>query len=508
MAEEDLIEVRRQKAAALRELGIHPFGTAKPVAHTIRDLLDAAPRIEDLPEEAEIPDGAPIYALAGRVLAIRRFGKGAFVRLRDRSLEETQLFLSKAALSDLDWQVQGLIDVGDHVRAEGPQFRTRRGDRAVRASAFTLLTKALRPLPEKWHGLTDKEVRYRQRYVDLIANEAVRRAFVIRTRAVAWIRRFLDERGFMEVETPMMHSLVSGATARPFTTHHNALDIDLNMRIAPELHLKRLVVGGFERVYEIGRNFRNEGLSQRHNPEFTMLEFYWAHATWNDLMDLTEEMIVGLVRDLGIGAEDDPLKVGYQGEVIDFTPPWPRLSMRQAIVEHMAGITEEVLADEARLREAALRIAGDDAAKKTEVGRLDPGGLVGFLFEEGVEHKLLHPTFITGFPVSVSPLARRNDETPDIADRFELIVARREIANAFNELGDPDDQRGRFEAQVAAKAAGALETMDYDEDFVRALEHGLPPTAGEGIGIDRLVMLLTDAASIRDVILFPLMRPE
>ncbi|MFW6369402.1 MAG: amino acid--tRNA ligase-related protein, partial [Myxococcota bacterium] len=301
MAEEDLIEVRRGKAAALRELGVHPHGTARSVAHTVKDLLDAAPDVDGLPEESGIEEDAPVFEIAGRAIAIRRFGKGAFLRLRDRSLEETQIFLSRQALSDLDWKVLELTDVGDHVWAKGPQFRTRRGDRALRASSFTVLTKALRPLPEKWHGLTDKEARYRQRYLDLIANEEVRRTFVLRTKVISFIRRFFDERGFMEVETPMMHSLVSGAAARPFCTHHNALDIDLYMRIAPELHLKRLVVGGFERVYEIGRNFRNEGLSPRHNPEFTMLEFYWAHATWRDLMDLTEEMIVGLVRELGLG---------------------------------------------------------------------------------------------------------------------------------------------------------------------------------------------------------------
>ncbi len=507
MAEEDLIQVRRGKAAALREMGVHPYGAAVPVRHTVADLLAAAPCVEDLPSEPEIQDNDQTFQIAGRALAIRRFGKGAFLEIRDRSLRETQIFLSKAHLSGHDWRVLDLTDVGDHVRAEGRQFRTRRGDRALRASSFTVLTKAQRPLPEKWHGLTDKELRYRQRYLDLVANEQVRRTFVLRSRAVSFMRRFLDERGFMEVETPMMHSLVSGAAARPFVTHHNALDIDLYMRIAPELYLKRLVVGGFERVYEIGRNFRNEGLSPRHNPEFTMLELYFAHATWHDLMNLTEEMMVGLVHELGVGARDDPLKVSYQGEVIDFSPPWPRVTMRQAILERVEGLAEKDLADAECLRKAALRYAAGDDVKEKAVGRMDHGELVGFLFEEAVEASLQRPTFITGFPVSVSPLARRNDEDPSIADRFELIIAGREIANAFNELGDPDDQRSRLEAQVAAKEAGAEETMDFDADYIRALEHGLPPTAGEGIGVDRLLMLFADAASIRDVILFPLMRP-
>ncbi len=507
MAEEDLIQVRREKAASLRELGVHPFGVAQPVRHTISDLLRAVPSVDDLPDEPGIAEDAPVFEIAGRVLAIRRFGKGAFLRMRDRSLEENQLFLSKAALSDRDWQVLGLTDVGDYVLARGPQFRTRRGDRALRASSFTVLTKALRPLPEKWHGLADKELRYRQRYVDLIANEDVRRVFVTRTKAIAFIRRFFDDRGFMEVETPMMHSLVSGATARPFITHHNALDLDLFMRIAPELYLKRLVVGGFERVYELGRNFRNEGLSPRHNPEFTMLEFYWAHATWNDLMELTEEMIVGLVRELGVGNPEDPLKVPCGGDVIDFTPPWPRVSMREAVLARMEGVAEADLDDVEKLRELARGQAGGDPKKEGEIERMGHGELIGFLFEETVESHLHRPTFITGFPVSVSPLARRNDEQPDIADRFELMIAGREVANAFNELGDPDDQRLRFEAQTAAREAGVEETMDYDEDYIRALEHGMPPTAGEGIGIDRLVMLLTDSPSIRDVILFPLMRP-
>lgn len=507
MSEEQLLEVRRRKAADLKELAVHPFGSAQPVAHTVQDLLDAIPEVEALPDEAEAA-GQDSWEIAGRLLAIRDFGKGAFLRLRDRSLQETQVFLKRDVLSERDWSVYKKADIGDHVRVDGPQFRTRRGDRALRATAFTVLTKSLRAPPEKWHGLADKELRYRQRYLDLISNEEVRRTFVTRTKVIRHLRRFLEERGFMEVETPMMHQLVSGAAAKPFRTHHNALDLDLNLRIAPELHLKRLVVGGLERVYELGRNFRNEGLSAHHNPEFTMLEFYWAHATWQDLMTLTEEMIVGLVESLGLGTDEHPMTISYQDEKIDFSAPWQRLSMREAVLQHVDGLTEAELDDVDALRKRVTQLARrSDDGSPDEVKRLSHGALVGRLFEQAVEHELRRPTFITHFPVAVSPLARRNDEDPEVADRFELFVAGREIANAFNELNDPDDQRSRFEAQVAAKAAGAEETMDYDEDYIRALEHGMPPTAGEGIGVDRLVMLLTDSASIRDVILFPLMRP-
>ncbi|MDF1565654.1 MAG: lysine--tRNA ligase [Deltaproteobacteria bacterium] len=507
---EELVEVRRQKAEALRELGVHPFGTARPVGHTLADLGAAVAEIEDLPEEAGLAADAPRYELAGRILAIRDFGKGAFVRFRDRSFGEGQAFLKKDLLSAdgrSDWDVYKKADLGDTLRISGPQFKTRRGDRAVLAEEFTLLTKALRAPPEKWHGLTDKEQRYRQRYLDLISNAEVREAFRLRSQAVSWIRRFFDERDFLEVETPMMHSLVSGATAKPFKTHHNALDLDLNLRIAPELHLKRLVVGGFERVYEIGRNFRNEGLSPRHNPEFTMLEFYWAHATWEELCQLTEELCCGLVKHLGVGKADAPYVIEYQGQEIDFSPGWPRRTMRELVLEKNEMLTAEDLLDAEKLRERARAVVEDDALHKS-LNRLTAGELLAVLFEETVEAGLIAPTFVTGFPVEVSPLARKNDADPALTDRFELIVGGREIANGFNELNDPDDQRERFAAQMAAKAEGADETMDYDEDYITALEHGLPPTAGEGIGIDRLIMFLTDAASIRDVILFPLLRPS
>ncbi len=507
--DEALVEVRRQKAAALKELGVHPFGAAQPVTHTWGEIFAQTPDVEALPDEAGITEDAPRYALAGRVIAIRDFGKGAFVRVRDRSLQEGQAFLKKDCLGDggrRDWAVYKKTDLGDTVRVEGPLFRTRRGDRAILAESFTVLTKALRAPPEKFHGLTDQEQRYRQRYLDLIANASVRETFLLRSKAVAFIRRFFEARGFLEVETPMMHTLVSGAAARPFRTHHNALDLDLTLRIAPELYLKRLVVGGLERVFELGRNFRNEGLSPRHNPEFTMLEFYWAHATWEQLCELTETLVCDLITALELGREDAPYALTYQGQRIDCTPPWPRRSMRSLVAEHNPELSEADLDDVEALRARAAAVVEDEAVRAT-LPHLSAGKVLALLFEETVEETLVDPTFVTGFPIDVSPLARRNDQNPALADRFELFIAGREIANGFNELGDPDDQRARFEAQLAARAAGDEEAMDYDEDYIRALEHGLPPTAGEGIGIDRLVMLLADAPSIRDVILFPLLRP-
>jgi len=506
-----LLEVRRKKAQELRELGVHPFGSARPVNASFLSIEAKFPDIAELPGESGIESDAELFSLAGRVIAIRDFGKGAFIRLREGSGAEGQIFLKRDLLSAEernDWAIYKKTDLGDHVHCEGSLFQTKRGDRAILVQRYTVLTKALRAPPEKFHGLSDQEQRYRQRYLDLISNGDVRELFVRRSKIISWIRAFLDQRDFMEVETPMMHSLVSGATARPFSTHHNALNMDLSLRIAPELHLKRLVVGGFEKVYEIGRNFRNEGLSPRHNPEFTMLEFYWAHASWQDLMSLTEEMVVGLIASLKLSPDDASKNcISYQGQEIDFSSPWKRLSMREAVLEKLPALSAKDLSDAARLREEALKVI-EDKQLRSSLPRLSAGELIALLFEELVESSLQNPTFVTDFPIAVSPLARRNDQDESVADRFELYIAGREIANGFNELGDPDDQRSRFEAQMEAKAAGADETMDYDEDYIQALEQGLPPTAGEGIGIDRLVMLLTDAASIRDVILFPLMRPN
>ena len=366
----------------------------------------------------------------------------------------------------------------------------------VEAARFRLLTKAIRPLPEKWHGLSDIETRYRQRYVDLIVNEDVREIFRRRARIVSFIRSFLTTRDFLEVETPMMQTVAGGATARPFMTHHNALDMDLYLRVAPELYLKRLLVGGFERVFEINRNFRNEGIDTQHNPEFTMIEFYQAYATYREMMDLTEEMLSSLATEL-FGAP----KFTYQGETVDFTPPWERLTVAQAAARH-GGFPEERLADEAFLRETAGRLGVKDAATAS------PGNLLVAIYEEVAEKKIVGPTFVTEYPIDVSPLSRRNDERPEIVDRFELIVRGREIANAFSELNDPVDQRGRFDEQLRKRERGDEEAHFMDEDYLRAREHGMPPAAGEGIGIDRLVMLLTDSPSIRDVILFPQLRKE
>jgi lysyl-tRNA synthetase, class II len=492
--EAELIAQRREKAAGWRALGLDPYGNGFRPEHLAGDIsrthaADSAEQLEAAPHS---------YTVAGRVLAIRSFGKAAFLKLRDRS-GEIQVHVKKDVL-DAQYERFRLTDVGDFVGVTGTLFRSKTGELTLAATAYLPLTKAIRPLPEKWHGLQDHETRYRQRYLDLVANPEVKASFLRRTELVRFLRGFLDARGFVEVETPMMHPLVSGAAARPFLTHHNALDVDLYLRIAPELYLKRLVVGGLERVYEINRNFRNEGLSTRHNPEFTMLEFYQAYATYQDLMELTEEMVAEAAARV-TGSTD----VSYQGTTLSFARGWKRLSMVEAVREAAPGLGEKDMRDAGALRAELRRHvpAGETAASE----KLNAGELLGLLFAHLVEPRLVQPTFITHFPTAISPLSRRSDADPEMTDRFELFVAGREIANGFSELNDPVDQRERFLEQVAAKERGQAETMDYDEDYVRALEHGLPPTAGEGIGIDRLVMLFTDAPSIRDVILFPLLRP-
>ncbi len=495
--EAEIVAQRLEKAEKWRELGANPWGNGyRPgdLAKTIEEK-HGHQKIEDF-------DTAPptAYDVAGRIVAMRSFGKAAFIRLRDRS-GEIQIHVKKDVLGDAYERVK-LVDLGDFVAAKGNVFRSKTGELTIAVEEFTPLTKAIRPLPEKWHGLQDVETRYRQRYLDLVSNPEVKAVFLKRTKLVKFIRDFLDARDYVEVETPMMHPLVSGAAARPFKTHHNALDIPLFMRIAPELYLKRLVVGGFERVYEINRNFRNEGVSTRHNPEFTMLEFYQAYATYEDLMDLTEEMLSEAAQHVA-GAT----KLPYQGHEIDYGKGWKRIPMMEAIRESVPGLSDKDMVDVDRLRHELLKGDHKDAERRA-IEAMNHGELVGALFEEHVEHTLIHPTFITQFPTAVSPLARRNDSNPEMTDRFELFVAGREIANAFSELNDPLDQKGRFLAQVEAKQRGQQETMDYDEDYIRALEHGMPPTAGEGIGIDRLAMLFTDAPSIRDVILFPLLKPQ
>jgi lysyl-tRNA synthetase, class II len=497
LVEQKLFQQRLATAQQWREKGANPFGNGYKPSHLAGEL-QAKHKDHDAPAlEALSP--APVYCIAGRVVALKSFGKLAFINVADRT-GTIQVQMKKDVLGDR-YELFKLVDLGDFVGIVGSPIRTKTGELTLVCNQFDPLTKALRPLPEKFHGLTDQELRYRQRYLDLVSNPGVRDTFKKRTRLVSYIRQFLDGRGYTEVETPMMHSLVSGAAARPFTTHHNALDLDLFMRIAPELHLKRLIVGGLDRVYEINRNFRNEGISTRHNPEFTMLEFYEAYATYEDLMNLTEEMVCGAAQAVTGGT-----KVTYQGTELDFGTKWKRIPMAEAIREQCKDLTDKDMGDADRLRAKALEKAHGPERKLVE--GLNLGELTGMLFEQHVEATLVQPTFVTQFPTATSPLARRNDQNPDVTDRFELFVVGREIANAFSELNDPIDQKERFLAQLDAKKRGQEETMDYDEDYIRALEHGMPPTAGEGIGIDRLCMLLTDAASIRDVILFPLLKPQ
>jgi len=484
------IVVRRKKLQALRERGIDPYPNDFRPDHTTAEVHA---RLSAL-GEAELARAAPL-SVAGRVMALRDFGKAGFLQVQDRA-GRLQVHARRDRLGDEGFEVYRLLDLGDVIGVAGRPFRTRTGELTLEAAELRLLAKALRPLPEKWHGLQDVETRYRQRYLDLIVNPDARRIFEVRARAVRYLRDFLVARGYLEVETPMMQPIAGGAAARPFVTHHNALDVDLYLRIAPELYLKRLVVGGYERVFELSRVFRNEGVSTRHNPEFTMLEFYQAHATYEDLMALTEEMLVGLAHEVAGGTT-----LQYGGEAIDLARPWPRRTMAELVSEHASVPAERVLD-----RELLGRLAVSHGI--TTHPSASAGHLLAAVFETVVEPLLVQPIFVTQFPLELSPLARRNDRDPRFVDRFELFVARHEIANAFSELNDPEDQRGRFEEQLRARAAGDAEAHAMDADYLRALEHGLPPTAGEGVGIDRLVMLLTGATSIREVILFPHLRPE
>ncbi|AEY02833.1 lysyl-tRNA synthetase [Oceanimonas sp. GK1] len=432
-----------------------------------------------------------VASVAGRIMAKR----GPFLALQDMS-GRIQAYATKEAQAFIKEQYNGL-DIGDIIGVTGTLHKSGKGDLYVNMDSFQLLTKALRPLPEKFHGLSDQETRYRQRYLDLITNEESRQTFMVRSKVMAAIRSFMNRHGFMEVETPMMQVIPGGASARPFITHHNALDLDMYLRIAPELYLKRLVVGGFEKVFEINRNFRNEGLSPRHNPEFTMMEFYWAYADYRDLMDFTEEMLRTVTTEVLGSAE-----VKYGEETFDFGKPFARLSMKDAILKY----NPEVTLDQLATYESACEVAKDLKIKVEKSWGL--GRVITEIFEETAEHRLIQPTFITEYPAEVSPLARRNDNDPSITDRFEFFIGGREIANGFSELNDAEDQAQRFRDQVEQKDAGDDEAMFYDEDYVTSLEHGLPPTAGQGIGIDRLVMLLTDSHTIRDVILFPTLRPQ
>jgi lysyl-tRNA synthetase, class II len=502
--EREIIAQRIKKAEALRALGVNPFGNGYSPRHLARDL-HASYRDRTAEQMAADPR---TWSLAGRVLAVRSFGKAAFLKVRDRS-GEIQVWVKKDKVGESGFEIFKLLDVGDVVAAEGPATRTKTGELTLEASHFTILCKSLRSLPEKWHGLTDVEARYRQRYLDLIVTPSVRETFERRTRVISAIRSFFDERGYLEVETPTLHKPeeAGGAAARPFETHHNALSIDLKLRIATELHLKRLVVGGLERVYEIGRIWRNEGIDRRHNPEFTTIEFYQAYATHQDLMKLTEE----LFHALALWVAGSPV-VTFQGQKIDFTPPYPRFSLLELGARALGLSPDDALAGrgltEALSRAATREKDSEDAWKLERAARSSPGEAVALAFEVFGEQELPkdRPSFVVDWPQETSPLSRRRDGDPRLVDRFELFVAGMEVANAFSELNDPLDQRSRFEAQVKARAAGNEEAMPYDEDFVRALEHGMPPTAGEGIGIDRVVMLLTDSPSIRDVILFPLLK--
>ncbi len=495
----DLVQNRRANLERLRALGLPVAPVEFPLTATVTELVEAN---RDATGE-ELESRAVSLKTAGRVLALRTAGKAGFLDLSD-GRSRLQVYLKRDAVGDTAFELYRALDLGDWLGVEGELFRTRTGELSVKARALTFLAKCFRPLPEKWHGLKDVETRYRQRYLDLAVNPEARAVFERRAALVRYLRRFLDARGFLEVETPMMQPIAGGAVARPFVTHHNALGLDLFLRIAPELYLKRLIVGGIPKVYEINRNFRNEGLSTRHNPEFTMLEFYQAYARGEDLMRLTEEMLAGLAREVAGGIETP------WGDVrIDWTPPFRRLTMREAVVEFTSNdprgaVRAEDLGDEGRLLEAAGRFG----VEKPERFRGKKGKLLAELFEAVGEARLIQPTFLHEFPTEISPLARSKPEDPEWADRFELYAGGIEIANGFSELNDPEEQAERFRRQMEERARGDLEAAPYDEDYVEALEHGMPPTAGEGVGIDRLAMLLSNQHSIRDVILFPLLRPR
>jgi lysyl-tRNA synthetase, class II len=490
--ENEQILVRKQKLAALKTQGTQAYPNDFSPTHTTAALLERF--AETKPEAFE--QLTEQFALAGRIMSIRHFGKAAFFHIQDRS-GQIQVYVRQGdSPQEAVTLLKETLDVGDFVGVRGSIFRTRTGELTIKTATLRLLSKSLRPLPEKWHGLQDVEVRYRQRYLDMLVNPHVRETFRKRAQLIQLIRQFFIDRDYLEVETPTMQSIAGGALARPFVTHHNTLDIDLYLRIAPELFLKRLIVGGAERVFEVGRNFRNEGMSTKHNPEFTTLEFYEAYATYEHLMTLTEELFAFLAREV-----NGSLTVPYGEQTIDFTPPWPRLGMKEALCQY-TGLSMEELDNEATVR-AKARALGVHTPAAAPLGKA-----MEELFGEVVEPHLVQPTFVVSYPVEVSPLARRNETDSRFVDRFELYIAGREIANAFSELNDPEDQLQRFLEQLREREAGDQEAHALDEDYVRALEYGMPPTAGEGIGIDRLVMLFTNSPSIRDVILFPQMRPE
>ncbi|HWR07501.1 lysine--tRNA ligase [Sporomusa sp.] len=477
-----LMKVRREKLDKIASYGIEPFGRKYEFTHHAQTIHDNYAELE-----------GQTVRVAGRLMAVRRQGKASFGHVMDMS-GRIQIYFRQDVMGDTAYEQFRLLDIGDIIGVEGVVFTTQKGEISVKANGFEFLAKSLRPLPEKWHGLKDVEMRYRQRYLDLIVSPDVRKNFVMRSKIIKAFRQLLDERDFLEVETPMMHPIAGGAAARPFITHHNALDMKLFMRIAPELYLKRLIVGGFEKVYELGRVFRNEGVSVKHNPEFSLLELYQAFADYQDVMRLTEEVVAGVAQ-----AVLGTTKITYQGQEIDLTPPWNRITMPEAIKKY-SGVDFNEVKTVAEARAVADKL-GVRYEQKHGIG-----GILNNVFEEVCEQHLIQPTFIIGHPTEISPLAKRNKDNPDITDRFEAFIFAREIANGFSELNDPIDQHGRFADQLTQRMAGDDEAHMMDEDYINALEYGLPPTGGLGIGIDRLVMFLTDSYSIRDVILFPHMR--
>ncbi|MFO7153263.1 MAG: lysine--tRNA ligase [Bacillota bacterium] len=480
----EIIKARIQKLQELRQMGVNPYGQKYNRTHNCLEIK----------ENFEAMEGKST-SVAGRIMAIRGHGKAAFFDIQDEK-GRLQIYIKMDHIGEEKYKIFKKLDIGDIVGVEGKVFKTQKGEVSVMADDLTLLAKSLRPLPEKWHGLKDVDTRYRQRYLDLIVNPDVRKTFILRSKIIKTMRDYLDSRGFIEVETPVLTPIAGGAAARPFITHHNALDIDLYMRIATELYLKRLIVGGFEKVYEIGKDFRNEGISIKHNPEFTMIELYQAYADYHDMMDLAEDMISHIAKEV-LGTT----KVIYQGEEIDLTPPWQRMTMKEAVKKYAGVDFDEIKTDE-EAREVAKRLGVEVKDNDTK------GKVLNAIFEEKVEENLVQPTFIMDYPIEISPLAKRKEDDPNFTYRFELFITRREMANAFSELNDPIDQRERFLQQLKEREAGDEEAHAFDEDFIMALEYGMPPTGGLGIGIDRLVMLLTDSYSIRDVILFPTMRPK
>jgi lysyl-tRNA synthetase class 2 len=487
----ELFQQRIKKLESLKKEGINPYPNQFRVTHTSKDIHEAYDSLSD----EELKSVKETFCLAGRILAVRLFGKASFIQIQDRK-GKIQAYIQKDIVGDQAFQLFKSFDIGDFMGLEGKVFRTKTGELTLHIQNFQLLVKSLRPLPEKWHGLTDVEIRYRHRYLDLIANPRVKEIFLTRVQAIQKIRDFFAHRGFIEVETPMLHPIPGGATAKPFKTHHNALDMELYLRVAPELFLKRLVIGGFERIFEINRSFRNEGISTQHNPEFTMLEFYQSYATYEDMMELTEELLCTMVKENRGG-----LRLTYGDKEIDFTPPWKRIRFKDSLLES-GRLDPAILKEPLKAKEAAEAL-GLELRKGTSHGRV-----LADLFKEVVEPNLIQPTFVTHYPTEISPLSRRNGEDSEVVDRFELFIAGREIANGFSELNDPVEQRERFLQQLKERGDEDDTVLRLDEDFLHALEFGMPPTAGEGIGIDRWIMILTDSPSIREVIFFPLLRME